>query len=91
MNSVVIAMVVFMGGGFIAMAIVALVVARRPAKVLLSVLFFTAVVWTGEAWARPEDTGSNESRSPRVRTYQAPLDRAPEVLCGCIEVLKNFA
>jgi len=55
------------------------------------VLFFTAVVWTGEAWARPEDTGSNESRSPRVRTYQAPLDRAPEVLCGCIEVLKNFA
>ena len=91
MNSVLIAMVVFVGAGFIAMAIVALVMARRSTKVLLPVLFLTAFLWTGEAWARPEDTGSNESRSPRVRTYQAPVDRAPEVLCGCTEVLKNFA
>ena len=44
---------------------------------------------TVEAWGRAEDSGSKGSRSSR--TYQAPVDRSPEVLCGCTEVLKNFA
>jgi hypothetical protein len=59
--------------------------------ILLPVLFLTVFLWTEEAWARAEDTGSSESRSSRPRTYQAPVDRAPEVLCGCTDVLKNFA
>jgi hypothetical protein len=62
---------------------------RRFAMILLPVLFLTAFLWTGEAWGRTEDGGSKGSRSSR--TYQAPVDRAPEVLCGCTEVLKNFA
>jgi len=62
---------------------------RRFAMILLPVLFLTAFLWTGEAWGRTEDSGSNGSRSSR--TYQAPVDRSPEVLCGCTEVLKNFA
>jgi hypothetical protein len=57
--------------------------------ILLPVLFFTAFLWTAEAWARAEDSGPNASRGSR--TYQAPADRAPEILCGCTEVLKNFA
>lgn len=62
---------------------------RRSAMILLPVLFLTAFLWTGEAWGRTEDSGSKGSRSSR--TYQAPVDRSPEVLCGCTEVLKNFA
>ena len=64
-------------------------VTRRSTMILLPVLFLTAFLWTVEAWGRAEDTGSKGSRSSR--TYPAPVDRAPEVLCGCTEVLKNFA
>jgi len=64
-------------------------VTRRSTMILLPVLFLIAFVWTGEAWGRAEDSGSKESRSSRA--YQPPVDRAPEVLCGCTEVLKNFA
>ena len=64
-------------------------VTRRSTMILLPVLFLIAFLWTGEAWGRAEDTGSKGNRSSR--TYQAPVDRAPEVLCGCTEVLKNFA
>ncbi len=64
-------------------------VTRRSTMILLPVLFFTAFLWTAAAWGRAEDSGSSGSR--RARTYQAPVDRAPEVLCGCTEVLKNFA
>jgi hypothetical protein len=62
---------------------------RRSTMIMLSVLFFTSFLWTVEAWARAEDSGPIGSRSSR--TYQAPIDRSPEVLCGCTEVLKNFA
>jgi len=62
---------------------------RRSTMILLPVLFLTAFLWTVEAWGRAEDSGSKGSRSSR--TYQAPVDRSPEVLCGCTEVLKNFA
>ncbi len=62
---------------------------RRSTMIMLPVLFLTAVLWTVEAWGRAEDSGSSGSRSSR--TYQAPVDRSPEVLCGCTEVLKNFA
>jgi hypothetical protein len=57
--------------------------------IILPVLSVAAFLWTAEAWARAEGGGSSETRSPR--SYQAPVDRSPEVLCGCTEVLKNFA
>ena len=63
-------------------------VTRRSTMILLPVLFLIAFLWTGEAWGRAEDSGSKGSRSSRA--YQPPVDRAPEVLCGCTEVLKNF-
>jgi hypothetical protein len=62
---------------------------RRSTIILLPVLFLLAFLWTGEAWGRAEDSGSKGSRSSRA--YQPPVDRSPEVLCGCTEVLKNFA
>jgi hypothetical protein len=62
---------------------------RRSTMLVVSVLFLAPFLWTVEAWGRAEDSGSKGSRSSR--TYQAPVDRAPEVLCGCTEVLKNFA
>lgn len=64
-------------------------VTRRSPMILLPVLFLIAFLWTGETWGRAEDSGSKGSRSSRA--YQPPVDRAPEVLCGCTEVLKNFA
>jgi len=64
---------------------------RRSRMILLAAPFFAAFLWTGEASARPEDLGSGERRSSRSGTYQAPVERSPEVLCGCTEVLKNFA
>jgi hypothetical protein len=64
-------------------------VTRRSTMILLPVLFLIAFLWTGEAWGRAEDSGSKGSRSSRA--YQPPVDRSPEVLCGCTEVLKNFA
>ena len=48
-----------------------------------------ACLWTAEAWGRTEDTVTSGHRGSR--TYQAPADRAPDILCGCTEVLKNFA
>jgi hypothetical protein len=64
-------------------------VTRRSTMILLPVLFLIAFLSTGEAWGRAEDSGSKGSRSSRA--YQPPVDRSPEVLCGCTEVLKNFA
>ena len=64
-------------------------VTRRSTMILLPGLFLTAFLWTAEASGRAEDSGPSRSRGSR--TYQAPVDRAPEVLCGCTEVLKNFA
>jgi len=57
--------------------------------IILPVLSLAAFLWTAEAWARAEDGGSSETRGSR--SYQAPADRSPEVLCGCTDVLKNFA
>jgi hypothetical protein len=54
----------------------------------LLVLLLAALLWTTEASARAEESGSSVSRSSR--SHQ-PVDRAPDVLCGCTEVLKNFA
>ena len=54
----------------------------------LPLLLLAAFLWTAEAWGRAEGSGSSVSRSSR--SYQ-PVDRAPDVLCGCTEVLKNFA
>jgi hypothetical protein len=59
------------------------------ARVVVGAAVLAALLWTTEAWARPEDTAPSGSRGSR--TYQAPVDRAPDVLCGCTEVLKNFA
>jgi hypothetical protein len=56
--------------------------------VLVPALTLTACLWAAEAWGRTEDSASGHRGS---RTYQAPVDRAPDVLCGCTEVLKNFA
>jgi hypothetical protein len=52
-------------------------------------LALATLLWTAEAWGRPEDAAPSGSRGSH--TYQAPVDRAPNVLCGCTEVLKNFA
>ena len=57
--------------------------------IIVPVLFLAALLWTAEAWGRADESGSSGSRGSR--TYPAPGDRAPEVLCGCTEVLKNFA
>jgi hypothetical protein len=54
----------------------------------LPLLLLAALLWTAEASGRTEESGSSVSRSSR--SYQ-PVDRAPDVLCGCTEVLKNFA
>jgi hypothetical protein len=54
----------------------------------LPILLLAALLWTEEASGRAEESGSSVSRSSR--SYQ-PVDRAPDVLCGCTEVLKNFA
>jgi hypothetical protein len=54
----------------------------------LPLLLLAAFLWTAEASGRAEESGSSVSRNSR--SYQ-PVDRAPEVLCGCTEVLKNFA
>jgi hypothetical protein len=64
-------------------------VTRRSTLIMLPVLFLAAFLWTAEAWGRAEDSGPSGSRGSR--TYQAPVDRSPEILCGCTEVLKNFA
>jgi hypothetical protein len=54
----------------------------------LPMLLLAALLWTTEASGRAEENGSSVSRSSR--SHQ-PVDRAPDVLCGCTEVLKNFA
>jgi hypothetical protein len=57
----------------------------------LPLLLLAAFLWTAEGSGRAEESGesgSSVSRSPR--SYQ-PVDRAPDVLCGCTEVLKTFA
>jgi hypothetical protein len=54
----------------------------------LPLLLLAAFLWTAEASGPAEESGSSVSRNSR--SYQ-PVDRAPEVLCGCTEVLKNFA
>lgn len=62
---------------------------RRSMMTIPPLLFLAVFSWTVEAWGRPEDTEPSGSRN--ARSYQAPIDRAPDVLCGCTEILKNFA
>ena len=97
MNSVV--MVVFVGAGLIAMAMVALIAAGIPVvgPRMLRPRPWRRIFWT-KRWALPRgaslDGGAGESGatgSRGARTYLVPVDRAPNVLCGCTEVLKNFA
>jgi hypothetical protein len=64
-------------------------IARRSTMIVVPALFLAAFLSTAEASGRAEDSDSSRSRSSS--TYQAPVDRSPEVLCGCTEVLKNFA
>jgi hypothetical protein len=54
----------------------------------LPMLLLAALLWTAEASGRAEESGASVSRSSR--SYQ-PVERAPDILCGCTEVLKNFA
>jgi hypothetical protein len=54
----------------------------------LLVVFLVAFLWTAEVWGRAEESGSSVSRGSRS---SQPVGRAPDVLCGCTEVLKNFA
>jgi hypothetical protein len=67
----------------------------RSPLALVPVLTLATCLWAAEAWGRPADSAdsadSAASGTRGSRTYQAPVDRAPDVLCGCTEVLKNFA
>jgi len=54
----------------------------------LLVVLLAALLWTAEASGRAEDSGSSVSRGSRS---SQPVGGAPDVLCGCTEVLKNFA
>ena len=99
MNSVVMAMAVFVGAGLIAMAMVALMGAAIPVvgPRMLRPRPWRRIFWT-KRWALPRgaslDGGAGESGatgSRGARTYLALVDRAPDVLRGCTEVLKNFA
>jgi hypothetical protein len=47
-----------------------------------------SLLWTAGTSGRAEESGSSVSRGSR--SYQ-PVDRAPDILCGCTAVLKNFA
>ena len=62
---------------------------RRSTMIIVPALLLAAGLGTAEAAGRAEERGSSQSRNSS--TYQAPVDRSPEVLCGCTEVLKNFA
>jgi len=62
---------------------------RQSMMTVPPLLLLAAFLWTAEAWGRPEDTEPNGSRG--TRSYEVPVDRVPDVLCGCTEVLKNFA
>jgi hypothetical protein len=56
---------------------------------MVPVLFLAAFLGTAEASGRTEQSGSSGSGSSR--SYPAPVGPSSEVLCGCTEVLKNFA
>jgi hypothetical protein len=62
---------------------------RDLSMIIVPALLVATVLASGEAAGRAEDGGSPRTRSSG--TYQPPVDRSPEVLCGCLEVLKNFA
>lgn len=64
-------------------------VTGQSTLVLVPALTLAVCLWTAEAWGRTDDTAASSHRGSR--TYQAPVDRAPDILCGCTEVLKNFA
>lgn len=64
-------------------------VLQRSATIILPVLFLATFLWTADAWGRAEDSGSSGSQSSR--NHFAPVGPSPEVLCGCTDVLKNFA
>lgn len=57
--------------------------------VMVPVLFFAALLGTGEARELADDSGSSQSGSSP--SYSAPVRLAPEVICGCTDALKNFA
>ena len=86
MNSVVIAMLVLVGTGLIAMAMVAIIGAAIPI-----IGPQASLLWTAEASGRAEESGSSGSSVSRSSRGYQPVDRAPDILCGCTEVLKNFA
>ncbi|HEX5530145.1 MAG TPA: hypothetical protein VFZ82_11310 [Methylomirabilota bacterium] len=54
---------------------------RRAATIMVPVLFLAAFLVTAEASGRPEQSGSSGR----------PIGPSSDVLCGCTEVLKNFA
>lgn len=62
---------------------------RDLTLIIVPVLLLAAVLSTAEASGRAGDGDSSRTRSSG--THQPPVDRAPEVLCGCTEVLKHFA
>lgn len=51
------------------------------AGILVPLLFLAALLGTAEASGRPEQSGSSGR----------PVGPSSDVLCGCTEVLKNFA
>jgi hypothetical protein len=64
-------------------------VVQRSATIILPVLFLAPFLWTADAWGRAADRRSSGSQTSR--DHFGPVGPSPAVLCGCTDVLKNFA
>ena len=62
---------------------------RRSAVILGLVLFCAVTRWQVEAAGGPKTAAG--AQVVALRSYPVPVGPLPDVLCGCTEVLKNFA
>jgi hypothetical protein len=63
--------------------------AMRRTVIRVPALFFAALLVTVERWEFTENRGSGGSGSSR--SDAAPVGPYPDVLCGCTNLLENFA
>ena len=62
---------------------------RQSAVILGLVLFCAVTLWQVEAAGGLKTAAGAEVVA--LRSYPVPVGPLPDVLCGCTEVLKNFA